>query len=143
VDDGKGNQALAYGVIVNVYEPQSDHYYQQLQPEGYGQSSGTSQSDAQTHRLLEESTERLIAELRQSNPGMRIIRRHEDIQVNGEWAVSTYISNDSPLGGRETDWLVTVQRPEGLVFLVFVAPDRDFQNYDDTFQSMLNSVRFR
>ena len=36
-----------------------------------------------------------------------------------------------------------VQRPEGLVFFVFVAPDRDFQNYDDTFQSMLNSVRFR
>jgi hypothetical protein len=143
VDDGRGNQALAYGVIVNVYEPQSDHYYQQLQPEGYGQSSGTSQGEEQRHRLLEQSTDRLIEELRHSNPGMRIIRRHEDIQVNGEWAVSTYIANDSPLGGRETDWLVTVQRPEGLLFFVFVAPDRDFQNYDDTFQSMLNSVRFR
>ena len=41
----------------------------------------------------------------------------------------TYLTNDSPLGGRETNWLVTVQRPQGLVFLVFVAPDRDYQNY--------------
>lgn len=143
VDDGRGNRALAYGVIVNIYEPQSDDYGQQLQPEAYGQSSGTSQSDAQIHQLLEQSTERLIEELRHSNPGMRIIRRHDDIRVNGQIAVSTYISNDSPLGGRETDWLVTVQRPEGLLFFVFVAPDRDFQNYDNTFQSMLDSVRFR
>jgi len=30
-----------------------------------------------------------------------------------------------------------------LLFFVFVAPDRDFQNYDGTFQSMLDSVRFR
>lgn len=140
VDDGRGNQALAYGVIVNVYEPQSDQY---RQSEGYGQSSRTSQDDAQAHRLLEQSTERLIEELRHSNPGMRLIRRHDDIEVDGERAVSTYLSNDSPLGGRETDWLVTVQRPEGLLLFVFVAPDRDFQNYDDTFRSMLDSVRFR
>lgn len=140
VDDGRGNQAMAYGVIVNIYEPQPDSYGE---AEGYGQSSERSQGDAQAHRLLEQSTERLLEELIHSNPGMRILRRHDDIRVDGKQAVSTYLSSDSPLGGRETDWLVTVQRPQGLLFFVFVAPDRDFQTFDSTFQSMLDSVRFR
>jgi len=144
VSDGQGNQALAYGVIVNIYEPLIDHQYQQqLQPEGYGQPSGTYQSDEQAHRLLEDATGRLIEDLRHSNPAMRIIRQHDHFRVDGENAQSTYLTTDSPLGGRETNWLVTVQRPEGLLFIVFVAPDRDFQNYEDTFQAMLYSVRFR
>jgi hypothetical protein len=36
-----------------------------------------------------------------------------------------------------------VQRPQGLLFFVFVTPDRDFQTFDGTFQPMLDSVRFR
>jgi len=135
VDDGKGNQALAYGAIVNIYEPHSDRYdQQQLQPRGYGQDSGTS---------LEEATDQLVQEFRQSNRNMRVIRNHERIQVDGERALSTYLSNDSPIGGRETDWLITLQRPEGLLFIVFTAPDRDFQGYESTFQQMLYSVRIK
>ena len=135
VDDGQGNQAMAYGVILNMYELRADSYYQkQLQPEGYGQSSGQS---------LEDATNRLIEELRRSNQGMRIIRSPESVRVDGERALSTDLSNESPLGGRETDWLVTVPRPEGLLFFVFVAPDGDFQSYNHTFRVMLDSVRFR
>jgi hypothetical protein len=135
VDDGRGNQALAYGVIVNMYEPRTDSNYQrQLQPEGYGQYSGQS---------IEDATNRLIEEFRRSNQGMRIIRSPEGIRVDGQRALSTDLSNESPLGGRETDWLVTIQRPEGLLFIVFVAPDGDFQSYNHTFRVMLDSVRFR
>ena len=116
VDDGRGNQALAYGLIVNIYEPRfTRDNRQQLQPRGYGQSSEMS---------LEEATDRLIEDLRISNQGMRIIRSPENIRVNGQQALSTDLSNESPLGGRETNWLVTVPRPEGLLFFVFVAPDR-------------------
>jgi beta-barrel assembly-enhancing protease len=133
VDDGKGNKALAYGVLVNIYEPHVDNPNQQrLQPEGYGQTSGMS---------LETATDRLVEELRYSNQKMRIIRNHERIQVDGQPALSTYFSNDSPLGGRETDRLVTLQHPEGLLFLVFAAPERNFQGYESAFQQMLYSVR--
>ncbi len=138
VDDGNGNQALAYGVIVNIYDPHLDGYGQQLQGPGYNQGSG---QDSSAHLRLEQATDELVKEFQQSNRNMRVVRRHEDTRVNGEDACSTYLTNDSPLGGRETNWLVTVQRPEGLVFFVFVAPDRDFQNYDRTFQQMLYSVR--
>ena len=145
VADSKGNQAMAYGVIMNIYEPLYDDFSgQQLQPQGFSLPSGTSsQGDEQAHRLLEAATGRLIEELRHSNPGMRIVRQHDHFRVDGQASQSTYLTNDSPLGGRETNWLVTVQRPQGLVFLVFVAPDRDFQSYENAFQDMLQSVRFR
>jgi len=63
--------------------------------------------------------------------------------VNGERGLSTYLSNDSPIqgGGRETNWLVTPPRPEGLLFVVFTAPERDFRSYEREFQRMLYSVR--
>jgi len=133
VDDGNGNQALAYGAIVNVYEPRSDRYdQQQLQSRGYEQASRVS---------LEEATDQLVQEFRLSNRNMRVVQRREDIRINNERGLSTYLSNDSPIGGRETNWLVTLQRPEGLMFLIFTAPDRDFQGYEEAFQQMVYSIR--
>lgn len=72
-----------------------------------------------------------------------MISQHDHFWVNGQAAHSTYLANESPTGGRETNWLVTVKLPEGLLFLVFVSPDSEFRNYEDTFQKMLHSVRFR
>ncbi len=91
----------------------------------------------------DQATDQLIGTLQQSNRNMRVVRRQGSIDVNGERALSTYLSNDSPMqgGGRETNWLVTLPRPEGLLFFVFTAPERDFQRYESTFQQMLYSVR--
>jgi hypothetical protein len=50
----------------------------------------------------------------------------------------------SPLeSGRETNWLVTLPRPEGLLFLVFTAPEREFQGYENDFQQILHSLRVK
>ena len=144
VDDGQGNKALAYGLIVNIYEPIiNSRSGQQLQSEGYRLPSGTSRSSEQDQQLLENDTSSLIDELRHTNSGMRIVNQVDNFRVDGQWALSTYLSNTSPTGGSEMNWLVTMRHPEGLLFLVFVAPDRDFRNYEKTFQSMLYSVRFR
>jgi len=137
VSDGNGNQALAYGVLINVYEPHASHYSgQQLQSGGFGQRPATSP---------EADTDDLIATLRQSNRNMRVIRSHERVDVNGERGLSTYLSNDSAIqgGGRETNWLVTLPRAEGLMFIVFTAPEREFQSYEHAFQQMLYSVRLK
>lgn len=136
VEDGNGNQAMAYGMIVNLYEPATDRFGRQLQGPGYGQGSGQ-----EITTRLEQSTDELVQELRLSNRNMRVIRRGEAIRVSGEQGLSTFLSNDSPLGGRETNWLITLQRPEGLLFFVFTAPDRDFRSYESAFQQMLYSVR--
>jgi Zn-dependent protease with chaperone function len=121
MDDGRGNAALAYGVIVNIFEVHSDR-------------------SAQVS--LEDATDQLIDDLRHSNPAVRISRRHERVRIGGERALSTYLTNDSPAGGKEDLWLVTVLRPDGLVYFVSVAPERDYDAFDQTFQNMLSSVRF-
>ncbi len=122
VDDGRGHAALAYGVIVNVFEPHHDR------------------ADRIT---LEEATDQLIDDMRHSNPAMRVARRRERVRLAGERALSTYLYNDSPTGGREIDWLVAVLRPEGLVYFVCVAPEREYDDYDRTFETMLGTVRLR
>jgi len=138
IDDGQGNQAMAYGVIVNIFEPRWDSYNQQLQGPGYGQPPAQ-----QATTRLDQITDQLVQELRLSNRNMRVVRYREVITLDGNRALSTYLSNDSPLGGRETDWLVTVERPDGLLFIVFTAPESDFQRYEGAFHQMLRSVRIK
>jgi hypothetical protein len=36
-----------------------------------------------------------------------------------------------------------MEHPNGLLFLVFVAPERDVQGYDSVFHEMLRSVRIK
>jgi len=119
IDDGEGQQALARGVIVNLFEPRA--------------GGGT----------LEQATDQLVQELRLSNRNMRVIRYREVIRVDGARALSTYLSNDSPVGGRETDWLISMTHPEGLLFVVFTAPEREFQRYESAFHEMLRSIRIK
>ena len=139
IEDGWGNQALAYGAIVNIYEPRGySSGGQQLAGPGYGQ--GSAQASA---TRLEQSTDELVQELRLSNRNLRVIRYRETIRVDGVTALSTYLSNDSPVGGRETDWLITLECPDGLLFLVFTAPEPDVQRYEGTFHEMVRSVRIK
>jgi len=121
-EGGAVKNAVAYGAHVSLFEPHDDRY---------GQIT------------LETATDQLVQELRESNRNMRVAQQHERIRVGGYRGLSTVLSNDSPLGGRETDWLVTVLRPDGLVYFVFVAPDRDFDRYERAFEQVLDSVRFR
>lgn len=139
INDSQGNQAMAYGAIVNIFEPRTyTNYGQRLQGPTYGEGSA-----AATTSRLDQATDELVQELRLSNRNMRVIRYREVIRVDGSQALSTYLSNDSPLGGRETDWLVTLERPDGLLFLVFTAPERDAQRFEGTFHQMLRSVRIK
>ena len=91
---------------------------------------------------LQEATNQLIENLRSSNAAMRISKDQGKVRVGGKSALSKILTNDSPLGGRETDWLVTVLRPEGLLYFVFAAPEQEFADYQNAFQQILNSVRF-
>lgn len=91
---------------------------------------------------LEEETNQLIKNLQRSNPSMKAVRGRSVIRVSGEQALSTVLSNDSPLGVGETDWLVTILRPEGLVYSVFVAPEKEFGEYKRCSDDILSSVRF-
>jgi len=121
VDDGTGHAALAYGLIVSV-----------------SQASG----DPNDWDALNNATQQMIEELKKSNPNMKITRQSERVRLNGQLGLATYLSNDSPVGGQETDWVVTTLRPEGLASFVCVAPQPAYEKYDKTFTAILDSVRF-
>jgi hypothetical protein len=110
---------LVYGVIVSVNPVQADA----------------------TDRPLENATQALIQELARTNSGLKVTREPERVQLNGQPALSTYLTNDSPVGGPESDWLVTVLRPQGLVSFLCVTPKAAFPEYERTFTAILDSVR--
>jgi Zn-dependent protease with chaperone function len=117
-----GNEsALACGGMMAVYEP-------------------VSRRGARVS--LRNATDQLVEGLRRSNPGMRLVRDRGRIRVDGQAALSMEFVNDSPSGGRETDWLVTVLRPEGLVYFIFVAPEEEYASYRNMFQRIVQSIRF-
>jgi hypothetical protein len=121
LDDGSGHSTLAYGLIIGV-----------------AQAVG----DANDGKALNSATSQVIQDLQKSNPSMKITRQGERLRLNGQPGISTFLSNVSPAGGQETDWLVTVLRPEGLVYFVCLAPQSAYDNYDKTFSSILDTVRF-
>ena len=123
---GVSDNAVAYGVIVNSYQPED---------------SGAS---------LDQATHDLLAWLRQGNPDLREIGHDETIRVSGVAGKSVDLIGTSPLkdqNGRtiqERDWLVTLQHRDGsLLYLVFISPDKDFGSMRPTFEQMLKTVRLK
>ena len=122
-DSGIVNGALAYGMMIAEFEP--DYH-------GQGQIS------------LDEATDQLVSNLQRSNANMRVTRSHERTRVGGQPALITEATNQSPAGGRETDWIVTTMRPDGtMYYVVGVAPQNEFGTYLRAFEDVVDSLRFR
>jgi hypothetical protein len=119
---GVGQGGIAYGVVIG----------------GAQDSNATS---------LDQATADLVQTLQQSNPGLQVSGNMQNIQVNELQGRSVNLSGASPIQRngqplRERDWLVTVARPQGgLLYLVFIAPDRDFGQLRSTYERMLNSLQ--
>ena len=124
--NGVSQNAVAYGIMINTYQPED------------------------ANASLDQATHELLASLRQSNPDLRTIGHDENIRVNGVAGKSVDLVGNSPLrdqNGRavqERDWLVSLMRNDGTVlYVVSIAPDRDFETLRPTFEQMLKSMRLR
>jgi len=85
----------------------------------------------------------------QSGNDMRTTASAQPITVNGVQGRSVMMESTSPFpdgqgqSQAERDWLVTVPRSDGSVlYMVFVAPQSQFEQFRPAFDSMLKSVRF-
>ena len=115
-----GGVAIGYGAVVSYYAPSS------------------------RNATLQTATRELIAQLQEMNRSLRIDDRAFGVRVAGSRGLRVTLLGDSPYGGTERNLLVTVARPEGLFYVVFVAPDRQFtQVQQGTFQRMIQSIRFQ
>jgi hypothetical protein len=120
---GMSSAAIAYGTVVGLYQP--------------------------PQRLsLQQSAEHVFESLRQSNPQLQPASQLQPAEVSGLNAVAVQLRGPSPLTSSdgqpiaERDMLVAVQRPDGSVlWLLFIAPEQDFNKLSATFQQMLQSLR--
>ena len=90
------------------------------------------------------ATEQLVAQIQQQNPQLRP-GRAEDVVVNQVRGQSVEATNTGGAGGgTERDWLVTLPEPgtSSLRYVVFVAPDADFNALRPTFEKMLRTLKF-
>ncbi len=121
--DDPSSMGQAYGAIIGYFEPPpSDEY-----------------------RNIEQLTDEFLTSLRRSNPDLRVTPGSgKRIRVDRRTAYSLLLENSSPLAGRqEKDWLVTVRRPAGLFYAIFIAPQNVFPQYRSTFEVMLGSIQFQ
>ncbi len=112
-----GNVAVGYGVLINVYAPPS------------GRAD------------LQRDTEALVRQLTQSNSGLRVSGPAREVTVNGRRARMTTLMSPSPFQGQEIDLLITLERGKDLLYLVFVAPEKEFPRLERLYNQMLQSLR--
>jgi hypothetical protein len=120
---GVSDNAIAYGVLISDFQPEN------------------------ANTPLDQATHDLVNTLRQSNQDMKQVGNDEDIRVGGVKAKSVDLIATSPVqdangrAQRERDWLVAVPGRNGnLTYLVFIAPDADFNTLRPTFDQMLKSL---
>jgi hypothetical protein len=121
---GVSQNAIAYGAIIREFEPESDTV------------------DSAMHELEEQ--------IRQSNPNLRIIGHDQPITVNGVQGREVDMTGTSPIDDsngkplRERDWLVMLPwQPGREIYMVFVAPERDFDRLRPAFEQMVRSFQLR
>jgi predicted Zn-dependent protease len=122
---GVSQNAVAYGVLINQYQPQSPN------------------------ASLDQALNELVASLKQQNPDIKVAGNPQDINVNGVRGKAVDLIGTSPIQQngkpeREHDWLVAVPQADGsLLYLVFVSPESDFSRLRPTFEKMLRSLRLQ
>lgn len=119
IQDNNGNVQIVYGVMA-----------------GYNLGDGR-RGD------LRRDTDELISQLVRSNPGMQVDRNQRGVRVAGQQGLATILYGTSAYRGEtERNMLITVQRPEGLFYMVFISPESGVRQLNSTFDQMLRSVRF-
>jgi Zn-dependent protease with chaperone function len=118
VQGSEGGTEVGYGAILSYYTPRG-------------------RTD------LRSATSELVNSLQASNPSIQLASRNQRrVRVSGSDGLVTMLRSSSPFGGAETDALLTVGRPEGLFYMVFVAPERQFPQLQGAFEQMIGSLRF-
>ena len=120
VQDQRGNVQVGYGVIASYFFPESQN------------------------ENLQQATQDLIHHLHATNPGLQTSNNVRQMRVDGNPAYLTMLANSSPFNGaEEVDALLTVQRPEGVFYMIFIAPQSEFRNLQGVYNQMVQSIRFR
>jgi hypothetical protein len=122
---GISDNGVGYGVVLNGIRP----------PKGEPLS-------------IDDVTRQLVKDMEQ-NETLQQVGDPQPITVGGIQGRSITLHSVSPFPSangqpqKERDWLVTVpQRDGSVIFMVFVAPESQFDRFQPTYEAMLTSVHF-
>ena len=121
---GVGQNSVAYGVVISKVQDTNAN-------------------------SLDQATQDLIQGLQQSNPGMKQNGSIGSISVNGTQGRVVDLSGGSPIQQNgtalpERDRLVLLPISNGnYLYLIFIAPERDFGVLEPTFEKMQGSLRIQ
>ncbi len=118
IPDQQGNVQIAYGTII-----------------GFQATQGTD---------LERNAQAVLNEIRKGAPGAQVTAQPRRIEVNGVPAMLTTLQARSAFANeRETLVVASLQARDGMLYVVFVAPESEYRQAEGVFQQMLRSLRFR
>ena len=113
-----GGGGIGYGAVMSYYRPRY-------------------RSD------LLNATWELLQEMQEVNPNLRAAIAPRQVNVGGNSGLIVGLTGPSPYGGAETNLLLTVARPQGVFYMVFIAPENQYDRLQPTFERMARSIRFR
>jgi hypothetical protein len=97
---------------------------------------------------IDQVTEAIVRAVEGTSGDTRAVGNPAEIQVAGARGRTVHLQSISEFpdangqAQKERDQLVTIPRPDGtVIYLVFVAPESDFQSLSPTFEKMLQSIQ--
>jgi hypothetical protein len=98
---------------------------------------------------IDQMTSMLIQKIQERNE-LEQISKPEPIAVAGIEGRSTFLRSPSIFPDangkpqKERDWLITVPRKDGtLIFMIFLAPEANFDQFQPTFEAMIKSAKLK
>jgi hypothetical protein len=89
---------------------------------------------------LDQAMDLVTSQISQSNRYLREDRGSRyNGRLGGQAAMATFLTGRNSLGKMERVWLIVRAAGDGLMYLAFVAPDNEFEQYEPTFRSMVRS----
>ncbi|MDA1312807.1 MAG: M48 family metallopeptidase [Acidobacteria bacterium] len=113
-----GSGGIGYGAVVSYYQPRY-------------------------RKDLLNATWELLQQLQEINPNLRAAVQPRQVTVAGSEGLIVGLTGPSPYGGSEKDMLLTVSRPQGVFYMLFIAPENQYGRLQSTFDRMAGSIRFR
>jgi Zn-dependent protease with chaperone function len=130
-----GQEVLVYGVVVNHYDPFEG---------SIGGVSSNRRGPVSGNTSLEQATNDLVNQIRESNPHLAVLPNSTRRQtIDQGRALSVILGGRSPVtGADERVTVFTRELPDGhALYALFVAPAQDYSALSQTFQSMVASLR--
>ncbi|HXG94765.1 MAG TPA: M48 family metalloprotease [Blastocatellia bacterium] len=91
-----------------------------------------------------QALDAIIAQLLQVNTYLREERsERRETELDGEQAMATYLTGRTAQGYKERVWVVAQPVGQSVVYILFIAPDREFRQYEPTFRRMLESFKLK